>query len=50
MTPKASEIPSTLAPDAESSSDPHDLGLKSEYEDNLNRPNQIQWDSFDLER
>ena len=50
MTPKASEIPSTLAPDAESSSGPLDLGLKSEYKDNFNIPNQVQWERFDLER
>ena len=50
MTPKASEIPSTLAPDAESSSGPLDLGLKSEYKDNFNMPNQVQWEHFDLER
>ena len=50
MTPKASKIPATLAPDAESSSGPLDLGLKSEYKDNFNMPNQIQWERFDLER
>ena len=50
MTPKASEIPSTLAPDAESSSGPLDLGLKSEYKDNFNMPNQVQWEHFNLER
>ena len=43
-------IPSTLAPDEESSSGPLDLGLKSEYKDNFNMPNQIQWEHFDLER
>ena len=50
MTPKASEIPSTLAPDAESSSGPLDLRLKSEYKDNFNMPNQVRWEHFDLER
>ena len=50
MTLKASEILSTLAPDAESSSGPLDLGLKSEYKDNFNIPNQVQWETFDLER
>ena len=43
-------IPSTLAPDAESSSGPLDLGLKSEYKDNFNMLNQVQWEHFDLER
>ena len=50
QTPKASEIPSTLAPGAEASSGPLDLGLKSEYKDNFNMPNQVQWEHFDLER
>ena len=50
MTPKASEIPSTLAPDAESSSGPLDLGAKSEYKENFNMPNQVRWERFDLER
>ena len=50
MTPKTSEIPSTLAPGAGSSSGPLDLGQKSEYEDNFNMPNQVRWERFDLER